>query len=131
MEKKKKKASCLKKPYGKINYYMLFIFSKRGGRGQNHFSAQHFNRGGGSRYTKFLHGRSIFQGPDVLGPIPMEPFSTCDFPVEPRTPCSIRIRPCPESRQCLDWFVFLLFTSQLTIFQLRRDVSSCVEQVLS
>ena len=33
MEKKEKKASCLKKPYGKINYYMLFIFSKGGGRG--------------------------------------------------------------------------------------------------
>ena len=79
----KKKASCLKKPYGKINYFMLFIFSRGGGRGQHHFSAQHFNGGGGSRYTKFLHGRSIFQGPDVLVPIPMEPYTTCDFPVGP------------------------------------------------
>ena len=153
--KKRKKASCLKKPYGKINYYMLFIFSKGGGREQHHFSAQHFNRGGGSRCTKFLHGRSIFQGPDVLVPIPMEPFTTCDFPVGPGhllgkgwplgsrlwcllwvcyfpigilgqvwylivsipdlcnlitwTPCSIRICPCTESRQCLDLFIFILY----------------------
>ena len=84
--KKKKKTSCLKKPYCKINYYMLFIFSKGGGRGQHHFSAQHFNRGGGSRYTKFLHRRSIFQGPDVIVSIPMEPFTTCDFPVGPGLP---------------------------------------------
>ena len=82
----KKKASCIKKPYGKINYYMIFIFSKGGGRGQHHFSAQHFNRGGGSRYSKFLHGRSIFQGPDVIGPIPMEPYTTCDFPLGPGLP---------------------------------------------
>ena len=68
------------------DYYMLFIFSKAGGRGQHHFSAQHFNRGGGSRYAKFLHGRSIFQGPDVLGPIPMEHYTTCDFPVGPGLP---------------------------------------------
>ena len=84
--KKRKKASCIKKPYGKINYYMLFIFSKGDGRGQHHFSAQHFNRGGGSRYSKFLHGRSIFQGPDVIGPIPMEPYATCDFPLGPGLP---------------------------------------------
>ena len=37
--KKRKKASCLKKPYGKINYYISFIFSKGGGRGQHHFRA--------------------------------------------------------------------------------------------
>ena len=87
MEKnREKKTSCLKKPYGKINYYMLFIFSKGGGRGHNHFSAQHFNRGGGSRYSKFLHGRSTFQGPDVIGPIPMEPYTTCDFPLGPGLP---------------------------------------------
>ena len=42
--------------------------------------------GGGSRDTKFLHGRSIFQGPDVLVSIPMEPFTTCDFPVGPGLP---------------------------------------------
>ena len=84
--KKRKKASCIKKPYGKINYCMLFIFSKGGGRGQHHFSAQHFNRGGGSRYSKFLHGRSIFQGPDVIGPIPMESYITCDFPLGPGLP---------------------------------------------
>ena len=84
--KKRKKASCIKKPYGKINYIMLFIFSKGGGRGQHHFSAQHFNRGGGSRYSKFLHGRSIFQGLDVIGQIPMEPFTTCDFPLGPGLP---------------------------------------------
>ena len=82
----KKTTTCLKKPYGKINYYMLFIFSKGGGRGHNHFSAQHFNRGGGSRYSKFLHGRSTFQGPDVIGPIPMEPYTTCDFPLGPGLP---------------------------------------------
>ena len=28
------------------------------------------------------------------------------FSTGTRTPCSIRIRPCPESRQCLDLFVF-------------------------
>ena len=89
----------------KINYYMLFIFSKGGERGQHHFSAQHFNRGGGSRYTKFLHGRSIFQGPDVIGPIPMEPYTTCDFPLGPGLPAPSRFRPCPESRQCLNLFV--------------------------
>ena len=104
--KKRKKASCIKKPYGKINYYMLFIFSKGGGRGQHHFSAQHFNRGGGSRYSKFLHGRSIFQGPDVIGPIPMEPYTTCDFPLGPGLPAPSGSVLAPESRQCLDLFVF-------------------------
>ena len=53
------------------------------------------------------------------------------FSTGTRTPCSIRIRPCFESRQCLYLFVFLFFTSQSTTFQLRRDGSSCVEQVLS
>ena len=61
-------------------------FQQRGRRGQHHFSAQHFNRGGGSRYSKFLHGRSIFQGPDVIGQIPMEPYTTCDFPLGPGLP---------------------------------------------
>ena len=87
-KKEEKKHLVSRSLIAKKNYYMLFIFSKGGGRGQHHFSAQHFNRGGGggSRYTKFLHGRSIFQGPDVLVSIPMEPFTTCDFPVGPGLP---------------------------------------------
>ena len=131
MEKKEeKKASCLKKPYGKINYYMLFIFSKGGGRGQHLFSAQHFNRGGGPGTKKFLHGRSIFQGPDVLGPIPMGSYTTCDFPVGPGLPAPSGSVLAPSLNSV--WIcLFLLFTSQSTIFQLRRDGSSCVEQVLS
>ena len=59
---KKKKTSCLKKPYGKINNYMLFIFSKGGGRGQHHFSAQHFNRGGGPGTQNFSMGDPFFRG---------------------------------------------------------------------
>ena len=129
--KKRKKASCIKKPYGKINYYMLFIFSKGGGRGQHHFSAQHFNRGGGSRYSKFLHGRSIFQGPDVIGPIPMEPYTTCDFPLGPGLPAPSGSVLAPSLGSVWICLFFLFFTSQSMIFQLRRDGSSCVEQVLS
>ena len=60
--KKEKKASCIKKPYGKINYYMLFIFSKGGGRGQHHFSAQHFNRGGGVQVLKISPWEIHFSG---------------------------------------------------------------------
>ena len=91
---KRKKASCLKKQYGKINYYMLFIFSKGGGRGQHHFSAQHFNRGGGPGTHNFSMGQFLWN------PIPHVIFQWGP------TPCSIGIRPCPESRQCLDLFVF-------------------------
>ena len=109
MEKKEKKASCLKKPYGKINYYMLFIFSKGGGRGQHHFIAQHFNRGGGSRYSKFLHGRSIFQGPDVIGPIPMEPYTTCDFPLGPGLPAPSGSVLAPSLGSVWICLVFILY----------------------
>ena len=80
----------------------------------------------GSRYTKFLHGRSIFEGSDVLVPIPKEPYTTCDFPVGPGLSA-----PSGSVRPYLDLYFFLFFTSQSTIFQLRRDGSSCVEPVLS
>ena len=129
-KKSKKKHLVSRSLMAKKNYYMLFIFSKGGGRGQHHFSAQHFNRGGGSRYSKFLHGRSIFQGPDVIGPIPMEPYTTCGFPLGPGLPAPSGSVLAPSLGSV--WIcLFLFFTSQSTIFQLRRDGSSCVEQVLS
>ena len=42
--------------------------------------------GGGVQVSNIFHGRSIFQGPDVLMPIPMEPYTTCNFPVVPGLP---------------------------------------------
>ena len=128
-KKKKKKASCLKKPYGKINFYMLFIFSKGGGRGQHHFSAQQFNRGGGSRYSKFLHGRSIFQGPDVIGPIPMEPCNTCDFPLGPGLPAPSGSVLAPSLGRVWICLFFILYVPINDISV--TSGSSCVEQVLS
>ena len=75
MEKKREKASCLKKPYGKINYYMLFIFSKGDGRGQHHFSAQHFNGVGSPGTQNFSMGDPFFRcrmsfGQFLWNPIP-------------------------------------------------------------
>ena len=110
-KKEEKKTSCLKKPYCKINYYMLFIFSKGGGRGQHHFSAQHFTRGRGVQVHKISPWEIHFSG---AGCPCVNSYGTLYhmwFSSGARTPCSIRIRPCPESRQCLDLFVcfFILY----------------------
>ena len=129
-EKKEKKASCLKKPYGKINYYMLFIFSKGDGRGQHHFSAQHFNRGGGPGTQNFSMGDPFFRGRMSLGQFLCNPIPHVIFHWDPdsllhQDPSLPRVLAVSEFVCCL------FFTSQSTIFQLRRDGSSCVEQVLS
>ena len=84
--KKERKSILYQEALWQNKLLHVIHFQQRGGRGQHHFSAQHFNRGGGSRYSKFPHGRSIFQGPDVIGPIPMEPYTTCDFPLGPGLP---------------------------------------------
>ena len=128
--KKEKKASCLKKPYGKINYYMLFIFSKGGERGQHHFSAQHFNRGGGPGTQNFSMGDPFFRGRMSLGQFLWNPVPHVIFHWDPdsllhQDPSLPRVSAVSEFVCCL------FFTSQSTIFQLRRDGSSCVEQVLS
>ena len=81
--KKAKTASCLKKPYGKINYYMLFIFSKGGGRGQHHFSAQHFNRGGGPGTQNFSMGDPFFRGRMSLGQFLWNPIPHVIFHWDP------------------------------------------------
>ena len=86
MKKKEEKNILSQEALWQNKLLHVIHFQQRGWERATSFSAQHFNRGGGSRYTKFLHGRSIFQGPDVLVPIPMEPFTTCDFPVGPGLP---------------------------------------------
>ena len=118
-----KKASCLKKPYGKINYYMLFISANGVGEG-NIILALSILTGVGVQ----VHTISPWE---IHGPIPMEPYTTCDFPVGPglSAPSGSVLAPSLDSVWiCL---FFLFFTSQSTIFQLRRDGSSCVEEVLT
>ena len=128
--KKRKKASCIKKPYGKINYYMLFIFSIGGGRGQHHFSAQHFNRGGGPGTQNFSMGDPFFRGRMSLGQFLWNPIPHVIFHWDPDS--LLHQDPSLPRVSAVSGFVcFLFFTSQSTIFRLRRDGSSCVEQVLS
>ena len=129
-KKEEKKTSCLKKPYGKINYYMLFIFSKGGGRGQHHFSAQHFNRGG-VQVHKISPWKIHFSGAGCPWANSYGTLYHMWFSSGARTPCSIRIRPCPESRQCLFFFCFFLFfTSQSTIYQFSQRYFSYIGTVL-
>ena len=129
-KKKKKKASCLKKPYGKMNYYMLFIFSKGGGRGQHHFSAQHFNRGGGPGTQNFSMGDPFFRGRMSLCQFLWNPIPHVIFQWGPDS--LLHQDPSLPRVSTVSGFVcFLFFTSQSTIYQLHRDISSCVEQVLS
>ena len=129
-KKKKKKASCLEKPYGKRNYYMLFIFSKGGGRGQHHFSAQQFNRGGGPGTQNFSMGDPFFRGRMSLGQFLWNPIPHVIFHWDPDS--MLHQDPSLPRVSAVSGFVcFLFFRSQSTIFQLRQDGSSCVEQVLS
>ena len=131
MEKKSKK-SILSQEVLWQKTITCYSFSAKGVREGNIILALSIltGVGGGSRYSKFLHGRSIFQGPDVIGPIPMEPYTTCGFPLGPGLPAPSGSVLAPSLGSV--WIcLFLFFTSQSTIFQLRRDGSSCVEQVLS
>ena len=121
MEKKEKKASCLKKPYGKINYYMLFIFSKGGGRGQHHFSAQHFNRSGGPGIQNFSMGDPFFRGRMSLGQFLWNPIPHVIFHWD--TDSLLHQDPSlPESRQCLDLFVFYSLRPNQRYFSYVRTV---------
>ena len=117
-----KKTSCLKKPYGKINYYMLFIFSKGGGRGQHHFSAQHFS-------VQVLKISPFFRGRMSLGQFLWNPIPHVIFHWD--LDSLLHQDPSLPRVSAVSGFCFSFFTSQSTIFQLRRDGSSCVEQVLS
>ena len=123
-------SNCLKKPYGKI---ITCITCCSGGRGHHHFSAQHFNMGWGSRYmyANFLHRRAIFQGLDVLVPISMEHYTTCDFPVGPGLPVTSGSVLAPSlDRVWICSFVFYSLHPSQQYFR-RRDGSFCVEPVLS
>ena len=123
-KKEEKKTSCLKKPYGKINYYMLFIFSKGDGRGQHHFSAQHFNRGG-VQVHKISPWEIHFSGAGC----PWANTYACDFPVGPGLPAPSG----PVLVPSLDsvWICFFLFfTSQSTIFQFSQRYFSYIGTVL-
>ena len=108
-KKKRKKSILSQEALWQNKLLLLFIFSKGGGRGQQHFIAQHFNRGGGSRYSKILHWRSIFQGPDVIGPIPMEPYTTCDFPLGPGLPAPSGSVLAPSLGSVWICLVFILY----------------------
>ena len=112
--KKRKKASCIKKPYGKINYYMLFILTGVGGPGTQNFSM----------------GDPFFRGRMSLGQFLWNPIPHVIFHWDPDS--LLHQDPSLPRVSAVSGFVcFLFFTSQSTIFQLRRDGSSCVEQVLS
>ena len=62
MKKKKKKTSCLKKPYDKINYYMLFIFSKGVGEGNIILALSILTGLGGPGTQNFSMGDPFFRG---------------------------------------------------------------------
>ena len=60
--KKEEKTSCLKKPYGKINYYMLFIFSEGVGEGNNILALSILTGVGGPGTQNFSMGDPFFRG---------------------------------------------------------------------
>ena len=86
--KKKKKSILSQEALWQNKLLHVNYFQQRGWEGEGNIilALSILSGVGGSRYTKILHGRSIFQGPGVLRPIPMEPYTTCDFPVGPGLP---------------------------------------------
>ena len=104
-------------------------FQQRGGRGQHHFSAQHFNRGGGPGTQNFSMGDPFFRGRMSLGQFLWNPIPHVIFQWGPDS--LLHQDPSFTRVSTVSGFVCsLFFTSQSTIFQL-RDGSICVEQVLS
>ena len=129
-KKKEKKASCLKKPYGKINYYMLFIFSKGVGEGNIILALSILTGVGGPGTQNFSIGDPFFRGRMSLGQFLWNPIPHVIFHWNPDS--LLHQDPSLPRVSAVSGFVcFLFFTSHSTIFQLRRDGSSCVEQVLS
>ena len=103
---------------------------KGGGRGQHHFSAQQFNRGGGPGTQNFSMGDPFFRGRMSLGQFLWNPIPHVIFHWDPDS--LLHQDPSLPRVSAVSGFVcFLFFTSQSTIFRLRQDGSSCVEQVLS
>ena len=119
--KKRKKASFLKKPYGKINYYMLFIFSMGMGEGNIILALSNLT-GVGVQVLKISPWEIHFSGAGCHWANSYGTLYHMWFSTGTRTPCSIRIRPCPESRQCLDLFVFYSLRPNQRYFSYVRTV---------
>ena len=130
MAKKRKKSILSQEALwqNKLIIYMLFIFSKGGGRGQHHFSAQHFNRGGGPGTQNFSMGDPFFRGRMSLGQFLWNPIPHVIFHWDPDS--LLHQDPSLSRVSAVSGFFFILYVP-INDISVTSGRSSCVEQVLS
>ena len=130
MEKKKKKHLVSRSLMAKKTF-TCYSFSAKGVEEGNIILALSILTGvGGPGTQNFSMGDPFLRGRMSLGQFLWNPIPHVIFHWDPDS--LLHQDPSLPRVSAVSGFVcFLFFTSQSTIFQLRRDGSSCVEQVLS
>ena len=107
--KKKKKKHLVSRSLMAKKTITCYSFSAKGVGEGNIILALSNLTGVGVQVLKISPWEPIFQGPDVIGPIPMEPYTTCDFPLGPGLPAPSGSVLAPSLGSVLICLFFILY----------------------